>query len=126
MERGLDYYLTLNYTNMNNKNQNKVTLIAFFTLWIAILVLTIASFAKPSDASARNDWMYPPRIQQICWDSFIWSDWDSVKKYNNRCKRLWYVWTREETFWHDEYPYIWRSYNSVCDLDNLPEDECKL
>lgn len=82
--------------------------IAFFVLYFVLFVITIAHFAKPSNASAANytrgnevtsesrrDY-YPPRIQQLCYDNWYGADWNKSMKYEKRCRVLWTAWTEEE------------------------------
>lgn len=67
--------------------------IAFFVLYFVLFVMTIAHFAKPSNASAAN--YYPPRVQQLCYNNFIGTDWNKSMKYEKRCRVLWTAWTEQ-------------------------------
>ena len=63
-----------------------------------ILGLILALFfvfllGKLPTTNASN--YYPPRVQQLCYNNFIGTDWNKSMKYANRCRWLWTEWTNE-------------------------------
>lgn len=64
-----------------------------------LLLLTIAFTIGMSfvvyKTKASNQGYFPPRIQQLCNDNFIGTDWNKSMKYEKRCRVLWAAWTNE-------------------------------
>lgn len=80
---------------MSNKNMILGLLLAmFFVFLLGKLPTTNASNYYPRGNEVTSGY-YPPRIQQLCYDNFIGTDWNKSMKYEKRCRVLWTSWTNE-------------------------------
>lgn len=90
-----------------NYRQKKLNLIAFLALWISIFIIGVYQMSKPIDTSASP-------YYRVCYNTHVGSEYNP--RLEKRCRATWDMLTKRIL---DK-----RTYNSVCDLDAVPEDEC--